>query len=123
MIVRKDRKIFTYYVSEWVKASGMKKWMEKPALISHEDAHIIPIEILMEIMQDILARGAEFRFRARGWSMSPFIRDGDVITISPRNKKKPAVGKVVAFLQPDSGRLVVHRIIKQSEDNVPDPGG
>lgn len=62
-------------------------------------------------MQDVLSRGASFRFKAAGWSMTPFIKDGDVVTVAPLEYEKPSVGKVVAFIQPDSGRLLVHRII------------
>jgi hypothetical protein len=43
--------------------------------------------------------------------MTPFIRDGDVVTVAPSAKVKPSVGRVVAFVQPDSGRLVIHRVI------------
>jgi hypothetical protein len=68
-------------------------------------------EVLLELMQKVLAEGAAFKFRAKGWSMIPFIKDGDVITVSPAGKAKPAVGKVVAFRQPQSGNLVVHRVI------------
>ena len=35
---------------------------------------------LTELMQGVLARPATFRFRAGGASMSPFVRDGDVIS-------------------------------------------
>jgi len=65
--------------------------------------------------------------------MSPFIRDGDVITIAPvqpshGNLHVPAgsprlpgdertcgVGQVVAFVAPASQRLVVHRIVGRHE--------
>lgn len=43
--------------------------------------------------------------------MSPFIRDGDVITIAPFINRKPGLGEVVAFTRPDTGNLVVHRIV------------
>ena len=46
--------------------------------------------------------------------MSPFIRDGDVITIAP-GMKVYGIGQVVAFVNPVSERLVVHRIIGRHE--------
>ncbi len=74
---------------------------------------------LVGLMRAVLARGRSFRFCARGWSMSPFIRDGDVITIAPVQPKSRArasgVGQVVAFLNPSSQRLVVHRVIGRRE--------
>lgn len=68
-------------------------------------------EALLELMREVLARGAAFRFRSKGWSMSPFIRDGDSITVSPVCGEKLSIGQVAAFIHPESGMLVVHRII------------
>lgn len=62
-------------------------------------------------MQAVLARGALFHFRAKGLSMSPFIKNGDSITIAPLSREHPSVGKVVAFIQPETAGLVIHRII------------
>ncbi len=62
-------------------------------------------------MQAVLARGALFHFRAKGLSMAPFIRDGDSVTIAPLEKESPSVGKVVAFIHPETAGLVIHRII------------
>jgi hypothetical protein len=38
---------------------------------------------LLALARDVLARGAQVRFRARGSSMSPFIRDRDILTLAP----------------------------------------
>jgi len=66
---------------------------------------------LLVLLKAVLARGVPFRFCARGWSMAPFIRDGDVITISPLRHTLPGLGEVVAFARPGSGSLVVHRVV------------
>jgi hypothetical protein len=66
---------------------------------------------LQDFLEVVLARGASFRFRARGFSMHPFIKDGDVITVSPWRGARLHPGDVVAFCQPDTGKLVVHRIL------------
>jgi hypothetical protein len=71
-------------------------------------------QVLLEIMRVVLARGVPFRFKARGWSMTPFIRDGDVITVAPFTDRPPGVGAVVAFIQPETGKLVVHRIVARN---------
>ncbi len=42
--------------------------------------------------------------------MFPFVRDGDMIRVSPL-EHPPGLGDVVAFVHPETGRLVVHRII------------
>jgi hypothetical protein len=66
---------------------------------------------LSELLQAVLDKGMPFRFRAPGFSMSPFIRDGDVITISRLSGDSPGQGTVVAFSQPKTGKLIVHRVV------------
>jgi signal peptidase I len=62
--------------------------------------------------------------------MSPFIKDGDVITVSPVLRSSPGLGDVVAFVQKETGRLLIHRVIgKNGEsyltrgDNAPEGDG
>jgi hypothetical protein len=43
--------------------------------------------------------------------MAPFVRDGDVITVSPVGQIRPRIGEVVAFTRPEEGNLVVHRVV------------
>jgi len=66
---------------------------------------------LISLMIGVLAKGVPFRFRAAGYSMSPFIRDGDVITILPKGKKRLRRGDIVAYVRPINGRPAVHRIV------------
>lgn len=61
-------------------------------------------------MQSVLERGADFRFQAAGVSMTPFIRDRDILTITGRDKQAPRTGDVVALIHP-GGKLIVHRIV------------
>ncbi len=62
--------------------------------------------------------------------MFPFIRDADVITVSPLSGGGPHVGDVVAFAHSENGKLLVHRIVGETGsfflikgDNVFDPDG
>ena len=55
--------------------------------------------VFIGLLQTAMAKGAPFSFRARGSSMHPFIRDGDVITVSPLGEGSPGLGDVVAFVQ------------------------
>lgn len=64
-------------------------------------------------MLAVLAKGCDFRFRARGWSMTPFIRDGDVLCVSPFLENPPGVGEVVAYIQPTCEKLAVHRLVRR----------
>ncbi len=67
-------------------------------------------ETLRGLLVDVLARGVSFRFRAGGFSMSPFIRDGDVLTVVPVDGR-PRRGDIAAYIRPMSGALAVHRIV------------
>lgn len=85
--------------------------------------------VLRELTRATLERGKPFRFCAHGYSMSPFIRDGDVLTIAPLTIA-PRIGDVVAFVSSPHDRLIVHRIIAATRDgflikgdNVSEPDG
>jgi len=64
-----------------------------------------------KLLRAIIQRGKPFKFKASGWSMSPFIRDKDIITLSPCSTAFPQKGDVVGVMDPDTGKLVVHRIV------------
>lgn len=75
-------------------------------------------ESLVEVVHDLLGRGARVQMVARGGSMSPWIRDGDFLTILPRNTgQAPRRGDIVAFRRTGGERLVVHRLVSRA------PGG
>ena len=65
----------------------------------------------LELLRATVEAGIPLRTRVRGFSMSPFIRDDDVLTIVPMNSCAPRSGEVVASTLPDSGRLAIHRVI------------
>jgi hypothetical protein len=71
---------------------------------------------LIELMQAVHAKGLPFRFSAGGHSMSPFIRDGDVISVSPIFPRLPEPGDVVAFLHPETKLLCIHRVLSGKKD-------
>jgi hypothetical protein len=66
---------------------------------------------LVDLLTAVLGRKRSFRFRAKGYSMAPFIRDGDVITLAPLGNTPPRMGEVVAYVNPTRERLVVHRVV------------
>ena len=95
--------------------------MTQPSsLITH---HLSSSGLLSELVKDILSKDAECRLEAKGHSMSPFIKDGDVVTLSPLFDYLPGVGDVVAFIRPETGNLVIHRVIWEKGDSYLVSGG
>jgi hypothetical protein len=95
-----------------------------------DEAVILPASALAGLMTDVFARGGSFRFTARGHSMHPFIRNGDVVTVSPLGARSPVAGDVVAFRGPEHTGLALHRIRSRQGDrylaqgdNCRDPDG
>jgi hypothetical protein len=71
----------------------------------------IPHDLLGELLRDILATGLCCRFRSKGHSMSPFVEDGDIVTVSPLRDACATFGRLVAFHCPRTGKLIIHRVI------------
>lgn len=67
--------------------------------------------VTIELIEAVFAKNALFRFKAKGFSMSPFIRNGDIITLSPVSLLPISLGKPVACVCPVRERLLVHRIV------------
>ncbi len=109
----------------------LKSRENKPALfIKHGGELSLSDTALIEIIRAVLGKGRPFRFKANGFSMSPFIRDGDVITVFPLLDNLPRLGEVVACILPESRALATHRIIGEKNglyilqgDNVPKADG
>jgi signal peptidase I len=66
---------------------------------------------LVQLLRAVLDKGAPARFRARGFSMSPFIRNEDVVTLSPLQDASPGRGDVIAFVLHGTDKLCVHRVV------------
>ena len=62
------------------------------------------------LAREILNQGSCIRFRACGYSMSPFIRDGDIIQVKPAEASSITPGDIVLYSNPD-GFAVVHRVV------------
>ena len=75
----------------------------------------LSMPVLVELLRAVLERGQPFRFEAPGFSMSPFIQDSDAITVAPLSGAAPHLGDVVAFIRPETGKLVVHRVVGKQD--------
>ncbi|NQU17887.1 MAG: S24/S26 family peptidase [Candidatus Saganbacteria bacterium] len=70
---------------------------------------------LIELMQAVFDKGLPFRFQAKGGSMSPFIKDSDILTLA-RFSGDYSIGDVAAFVRPEGKKLVVHRIVAKKNN-------
>ncbi|MCU0606664.1 MAG: radical SAM protein [Candidatus Edwardsbacteria bacterium] len=78
-------------------------------------------EDFRELLRQTLARGVPLRFAAAGASMDPFIKDGDVLTVSPLPPRL-SPGDIVAAVSPANGLVVVHRAVGLRGGAVLRPG-
>lgn len=92
---------------------------QSPSAETNQADRELPLSgvILTDLLQSVLAKGGSFRFRAKGTSMYPFIRDGDIIVISPLGRAVPRLGDVVACLRPNADRFTVHRILQKQRSS------
>jgi ribosomal protein S18 acetylase RimI-like enzyme len=65
----------------------------------------------LELLRAMIERGLPLRTRVRGFSMTPLIRDDDVVTIVPVVGRDPRVGEVVACVLPEAEKLILHRVV------------
>jgi len=68
-----------------------------------------------ELAVQVLRRDGHLRITARGSSMMPFIRDGDVVGVTTTESTDVGVGDVVCYERPP-GRLFLHRVIGLAGD-------
>jgi len=68
-----------------------------------------------ELAAEVLRRGSPLRIKARGGSMLPFLRDGDVASVMPATTREIGVGDVICYETPPS-RLFVHRVIERKQE-------
>ena len=73
-------------------------------------------EDFASIAHGVLGRGRALRFKAKGGSMSPFIRNGDVVEVVPVNGKIN-LGDIILY-RSSHGNTVVHRVIRRSKESV-----
>lgn len=96
----------------------MKAQVYKPALFIKKGAKLPPTgPAFAELFLAVLGKDAFVRFQARGLSMTPFIRDGDIIIVAPLKDYKLQIGDVASYIHPQSSRVVVHRVVGKKGDS------
>jgi len=84
----------------------------KPALSSFQGGELrLSGDGFRDLVWAILAKGKPVRFQVRGFSMSPFLREGDVVTLRPVGERPLCRGDIAAFFDSSSGKMAVHRIV------------
>ena len=66
------------------------------------------------LIEAVTKKGGNIRFQAKGGSMYPFIKDGDIVTVAPVAGGELRLGDVVAVAPKDGCGVVLHRIVKQN---------
>jgi signal peptidase I len=87
-----------------------------PSFSTVEDEQPIPGSTFTSLLKDVLEMGASFRFRANGVSMTPFIKQGDLVTLFPYAGSRPRLGDVAAFFFPGTEKLAIHRVVGKKEN-------
>lgn len=67
-----------------------------------------------ELSKDVLVRGDCLRFQARGGSMCPLIRDGDILEVQPIEVAEVRLGDVI-FFQGHRGNMLAHRLVHKTQ--------
>lgn len=73
-------------------------------------------EDFASIAYGVLGREKVLRFEAKGASMAPFIKDGDILEVTPVNGEEIRVGDVI-FYHVGGKHTVAHRVIKRITEN------
>lgn len=68
-----------------------------------------------KLMSAVLEKNADFRFQAEGQSMSPFIKNQDIVTITPLSMNTPQTGDIVAAFLSEKQSIMIHRVIGKKQ--------
>ncbi len=82
--------------------------------VVHSDVMALPARHFMPVIRDALERGQQVRMTARGSSMFPSIRNGDIVAIDPM-ETTAVVGDVVLVQcapEAEGERYVLHRVVR-----------
>ncbi|MFA4911166.1 MAG: signal peptidase I [Desulfobacteria bacterium] len=78
--------------------------MKNPPFLNHSN--------LLKLSREFLEKDMSIRFQAKGFSMRPFIQDGDFITVSPVGSSSVRIGDVV-FYSTAEDNVIVHRVVNK----------
>jgi len=70
-----------------------------------------------DLAVNVLRQGHPLRIKARGASMLPLLRNGDVVTVTPAAPIEIRVGDVICY-ESLPGRLAIHRVVARVGDHL-----
>jgi len=85
--------------------------MDNMKFFAESGEFVISGNELMKLLTDIQKKNGSIRFTAEGTSMTPAIRHGDRITVSPVPGRQLRRGDIILFRKGDDRQIVVHRVI------------
>ena len=90
--------------------------MTRSNYVKHESkAKDFSLAVFADILNITKGTGNRTTFKAQGSSMSPFIKSGDVLTVAPNNFN-PSIGTVVAYIDNNRKKVLMHRVIGKQKD-------
>lgn len=80
--------------------------------LAHVNERSVDSEELASLIRAVTVDRNSICFNAPGRSMAPFIQSGDKIFVAPVANGSIRAGDVLAFVHPESGRVLAHRVIR-----------
>lgn len=77
---------------------------------------MMSMNTFLTISRELFEQGKSVRFKVQGWSMRPFVRNGDLVTVSPVENSPVKMGDVV-FYSTGENKVIVHRVVGKYEKN------
>ncbi len=78
----------------------------------------VHLEDTIEVIEEILSGGGEFRLYPRGKSMRPLIIEGRDSVVLARKPVSELRRHDMVFYRRDNGRFVLHRLMKKEKDGT-----
>lgn len=87
--------------------------MADDSYVTHVSEFCMSSAQTAELMRGVFARGCRVRLRVKGFSMWPFVRNDDVVTMVPLEGQSVVPGDIVAYVRrhPQDNKLTIHRIL------------
>ena len=88
----------------------------EPGVRNVRTQRLLGTPAMTQLASSVLDRGADLRFQAGGFSMEPFIRDGDIISLRKIPARQLKIGDIVAFTREEGSILLIHRLLWKRND-------